>query len=258
MQPPRAWPVLVVYLAAFVVIISFSVVAVDVVRALYPDLGEQDLLGSLPGLLAGGAASSLGLAATLLIACRPFDPARIRLTPGRETGATLGVVVVGTLALGQVLDSLTVLAGLQDRGSMATVRRALEGSAGLELFAAVVVIGVMAGAAEEAFFRGYMQTELSRRFSPRVAVLLASLAFALMHVEAVHAALAFALGLWLGFVTERLGSALPAMVAHVVNNALFTLLTATVGAAVGAGANAALGGAAALVFAGAVAWLARR
>ena len=38
--------------------------------------------------------------------------------------------------------------------------------------------------------------------------------------------LAFVLGLYLGAITELSGSALPAVVSHVVNNALFTVATA--------------------------------
>jgi len=41
--------------------------------------------------------------------------------------------------------------------------------------------------------------------------------------------MAFVLGLYLGVLTERTGSALPAIVCHVVNNSLFTVLTALSG-----------------------------
>ena len=41
--------------------------------------------------------------------------------------------------------------------------------------------------------------------------------------------MALALGIWLGLITERAGSALPAVAAHVINNVVFTVLTATVG-----------------------------
>jgi len=136
---------------------------------------------------------------------------------------------VGTLALGQVLDSATMLAGLGNRGAMAVIRRAIEGAAGPELFAAVVVIGVLAGSAEEVFFRGYMQGRLRERWGPALAVIVTSVAFGLLHFDWIHGVLALALGLWLGFVTERAGSALPAVVSHVVNNVVFTVLTATVG-----------------------------
>lgn len=258
MDGPRAWPVFLAYLLAFVAIVAFSIVAADLVRVLFPDVSEQELWGGLPGLLAGGIASSAALMVTVLIVCRPFDPARLRLRPGRENGIDLAVIVIGTLALGQALDSLVTLAGIGDKGSLALIRRALTGAIGPELFAAVLVIGPLAGAAEEIFFRGYMQTTLGTRWRPAIAVPVTSVAFGVMHLEWIHALLAVALGLWLGFVTEQKGSALPAITAHVINNVLFTLLTAATGTVAGVWPNVALGAAGALVFVGALGWVMRR
>lgn len=253
----RVWVVFVAYLLAFVGIVAFSVVAALVVRGLYPELPEREVFDGLPGLLAGALASAAALMVTLLVVMRPLDPAQLRLHPGRERGLTLAAMIVGTLALGQALDSATVVAGLADRGTMAVIRRALEGASGPDLFAAVLVIGVIAGTAEEIFFRGYMQTRLAAHWPPAVAVLVTSFAFGLLHLEWLHAGLAFGLGLWLGFVTERTGSALPAVAAHVINNTLFTVLTAVGLTATAFWPNVALGGASALVFIGCAAWLGR-
>ncbi len=227
--PPRLWPVFVAYVLAFVAIVSFSLVAAVMVRAAYPELSEREVFDGLPGLLAGGLASSAALLVTVTIVARPLEPGRLRLVPGRETGAQLAAMIVGTLALGQLLDSTTVLAGLGDRGAMAMIRRAIEGAAGPDLFAAVVVIGVLAGSAEEVFFRGYMQARLRERWSVPIAVGVTSVAFGLLHLEWLHAGLAVVLGVWLGLITERAGSALPAVAAHVINNVVFTVITATVG-----------------------------
>lgn len=223
-----SWPVFAAYLLAFALIVLFSVAAAAALRAADPDLPDTALFDGLPALLAGGIASSTALLLTVSIATRPLTPAALRLVPGRETGRALAVMVVGMLALGQTLDSLTTLAGLADRGSLAVIRRALQGAVGPELFAAVVIIGPLAGAAEEIFFRGYMQTRLGERWSARAAVVIASACFAALHLEWLHAVLAFAVGLYLGLVAEIAGSALPAIVCHVVNNAVFTLLTARV------------------------------
>jgi membrane protease YdiL (CAAX protease family) len=261
MKNRSAWPVLAVYLLAFLAIVLSTILAAAIVRALYSDLGDQEVVEvfeGLPGLIAGGLASSLALAGTLLVAVRPFDPARVRLRPGRETGRDLVAAVVGTLALGQTLDSLTTLVGLGDRGSMAMIRRALTGAAGAELFMAVLVIGVLAAVAEELFFRGYLQTELSARWGARSGVVAAAGAFAMLHFDWLHVALALVLGLYLGFLTERAGSVLPAMTCHVVNNTLFTILTATVGAVTTLRANAILAALGILAFAASTLWLHRR
>jgi membrane protease YdiL (CAAX protease family) len=121
----------------------------------------------------------------------------------------------------------------------------------------VLVIGVLAGTAEELFFRAYMQTRLGERLRPALAVLVTSAGFAFLHLEWLHALLAFVLGLYLGWITERAGSALPAIACHVVNNALFTILTALFSAVEAVPVNAALLAGGALVFAACIVWLRR-
>lgn len=229
--------------------VAFTVLAAVLVHAVYPDLSERDVFTGLPGLLAGGAAASAALMLAVLSVVRPLEPASLRLLPGRETGRALVAMILGALAWGQTLDSATAVAGLSHRGAMAIIRRALEGAAGGELFAAVLIIGIVAGTAEEIFFRGYMQTTLVQRWPATVAVVVTSAAFGLLHVDWLHSPLAFLLGLWLGYITERAGSALPAVAAHVVNNVLFTLLTAGGIAVEGVPANLLLGGVALAVFA---------
>jgi membrane protease YdiL (CAAX protease family) len=254
-ERPPIWPVFVTYAAAFVAIVALSVFAAGAVRALYPDLPESAVFEGLPGLLAGGIAASAGLLLTVLVANRGTPLAGLRLVPGRETGRTLVVMVVGMLALGQALDSLTMLVGLGQQGSMVAIRRALAQAVGPDLFLAVLVIGVLAGSAEEVFFRGYMQTRLGKRLPPVAAIVVTSLCFGVLHLEWLHALLAFALGLYLGWITELAGSALPALACHVINNALFTILTALWGTLEGFGLNAALVAVSSLAFAGCVVWL---
>ncbi|HXG03506.1 MAG TPA: CPBP family intramembrane glutamic endopeptidase [Candidatus Binatia bacterium] len=244
----RVWGVFAVYLLAFAGVVVCSLMAAVALKAAYPDVPDQELFDSLPGLLAGGLASSAALGLTVVSVTRPLGAQALRLQPGRETGRDLLAAVAGTLALGQALDSLTMLAGLGQHGSMAVIRRALEGAGGPDLFAAVVVIGVLAGGAEEVFFRGWMQTRLREHWPASRAVVVTSVAFGLMHLEWLHAALAVALSLWLGFVTEQTGSALPAVAAHVINNSVFTLLTAAAGSVTGFESNAALLAASTAVF----------
>lgn len=225
-MPPRVWPVFVAYLAAVVTIVLASLVALGVLRSAQPDVADADLLGGVTGLIAGALASSTALVLTVAIAAQPLEPAALRLVPGQEQGRHLLLAVVGTLALGQALDSVTMLTGLGRQGSLPAIRRALTGVQGGELFAAVIVLGLIAGTAEELFFRGYMQTRLRAAWAPGASIAVTSAAFALLHMEWVHAAMAFALGLYLGALTERTGSALPAIVCHVVNNSVFTVATA--------------------------------
>ena len=252
---PRLWPVFFSCLAAFVTIVAFSLLAAAVVRSIYPDIPDRVAFEGLPGLLAGSVASSLAFVLTALIASGGAAPVTLRLIPGNENGRTLLLMVVGMLALGQMLDSLTVLAGLAEHGSMTMIRRALAQAVGPDLFLAVVIVGVLAGTAEEIFFRGYMQTRLAQRLPRRTAVLVTGVCFGAFHLDWLHGLLALALGLYLGWITELTGSALPAVACHVINNALYTVLTATWGSIGGFGTNVALAAASAVVFIGCVTWL---
>jgi len=258
-RPPRAWHVFAVFLAAIASILATTWLAFGVLASWDPDVPHEVLLRSLSGMLAASLGASAGFLLTLAVALRPFDPAALRLTPGWETGGTLAVAVAGLLALGQALDSATFLAGLGDRGAMAEIRRLLEGAAGPELFAAVVVIGVIAPAVEETFFRGFMQPRLAAHWGARPAVLATSACFAALHVDTsgIHVALALALSVYLGFVAHLTGSTLPAIVCHIVNNTVFTLQTALGWTVTGRGLNAALAAACAVVFVGCVARLRR-
>jgi len=167
--------------------------------------------------------------------------------------------VLGMLALGQMLDSLTWLVGLGERGSMVIVRRVLETAVGPDLFGAVVVFGVIAAAAEELFFRGYMQTRLAEAWGPSRAIVVTAACFGVLHVDisGVHMVLAFAMGLYLGAVVERTGSVLPAIVCHIVNNVVYTLQTAFAGTLQDRRTNAVVAAACALLFVLCLAWLRR-
>jgi membrane protease YdiL (CAAX protease family) len=225
-RPAKAWHVFAMYGAAVAVSIATTILGIVFLRATHPDAPYTTLVQGLPGLLVGSLAASSGLLLALLLFVRPLDATRFRLRPGWETGPALAVMILGVLVLSQTLDSVTRLLGLADRGSLVLFRQALERTRGPDLLAAVLVLGFGAGIAEEVFFRGYMQSRLREHWPVPAAVVVTSLAFAVLHLSAVHAVVALALGLYLGFVAEVSGSTLPPIVCHVVNNVVFTLQTA--------------------------------
>ena len=256
-RPPPIWRVFATYVAAVAGIFAVSAVAIAALASAYPDVPPQTLLRSLPALLAGSVAASTALILTVMLVVRPLEPTALRLQPGWESGRALGMMVIGILALGQSLDSATTLLGLGDRSVMATIRTVLQQAAGAELFGAVLVIGVLAGTAEEIFFRGYMQTLLRQRWAAPLAIAATSVCFSILHFDpsGVHVVLAFALSLYLGFVAELTGSALPAIVCHVVNNVVYTLQTALAGTVTDTGTNLVLAIAGAALFVAVIAWL---
>jgi membrane protease YdiL (CAAX protease family) len=217
------------YLAAFGGTIALSAVAARVLLASRPDLPAEALIASLPGIVAGGLASAGSLTAVALAATRPPRAQALGLVAGRaSTGAVL-VMVIGVLALGQALESLSFVVGVGSRGAVETIRQVLVGLSGAELALAVAVIGLVAGSAEEVFFRGFMQGRLRERWRPAWAIMASAACFGAMHLDAIHATLAFVLGVYLGFLVERAGSVIPAVICHVVNNTTAVTLTAIFG-----------------------------
>lgn len=255
----RVWRVFATYVAAVASIFATSGIAIVTLKAMFPDVADQTLLQSLPGLIAGSLASSIALILTILLIVQPTTPAALRLLPGWETGRVLVVMMLAMLALGQLLDSLTWLVGWAQRGSIVLVRRVLESAVGPDLFGAVIVFGFIAGAAEEIFFRGFMLTRLAEHWGGRRAIVATAACFGVLHVDpnGIHMLLAFVMGLYLGFVAERTGSTLPAIVCHVVNNAVYTLQIALGGTLEGRAGNAALAVTCAVLFVACLAWLKR-
>src|SRR2546426_665403 len=96
----RPWHVFATYLAAVAGIFATTSMAVEVLRALYPDAPALTIVSTLPGLLAGSLAPSSGLLLTLLLVVPPPDPLRLRLEPGGETRSTLAAALLALRALG--------------------------------------------------------------------------------------------------------------------------------------------------------------
>lgn len=235
--PPRVWPVFVTYagvLAGMQIVGGAIALAVIVMRALRePTLFSQsnDLSGlvmdlmSAPGLtIATVLLNEAVLAGTSLAAVRisrTTAAARLRTGAGRVPGIALVAMIVGPLCAGQVAASAVALLGGMDWTlSLRLFERALSKASELELALLFVGIGLAAPLGEELFFRGFMQTRLSQRWGARRAVLITAALFGLLHLDPVQAPIAFLIGLYLGWITERAGSIRPAIAAHTLNNCI--------------------------------------
>lgn len=93
------------------------------------------------------------------------------------------------------------------------------GSSGF-LVPLALMIGATPAICEEILFRGYIQTRLTRTWNPMLGILVASLLFAVFHMDLVHVIAVFPMGFYLGWISWRSGSIVPAMIGHFINNTI--------------------------------------
>jgi membrane protease YdiL (CAAX protease family) len=247
---------LLVYLVAVGLVLGLQLVAVMGLVAWRGGTFEIERDG-LAALLVGVPASSLALIGVAWAAAGVPRRERLRLRPSRAPARVVAAMAVGTLALSQGLESLSILIGVGPGANLEWISRSLASAAPAALALAVLVVGGLAPLGEELFFRGYMQTRLRRVWRVGPVVLVTALAFGLIHGEWIHGAMAAGLGVYLGLVAERTLSVVPPVICHMVNNTVSALLSATVGSPQGLWPNGALLVASAVVFAASLRWMAR-
>lgn len=233
---PQVWPAFVGFGA---VLLVSQVVGVIVLGALF--VGHQlaagvdltdpsQLLAGLvefavspTAVLAATAVSSLTLLGASFVGARlAKTPAavRLRLGPSRLGWGRIAVAAVGAVALSWCYSSLVSLTGLDGIGILHLFDKVFERATPTFFALAILFIGLSAPAGEELFFRGFMQTRLSQRWSRAAAIGTTAAFFGLMHMDPVQGPFALLAGIYLGWLTEIAGSVRPAIAAHAVNNCL--------------------------------------
>lgn len=128
--------------------------------------------------------------------------------------AVLGVSIVFIFAAMYVLNLLIEQAGIpntMEETFIAMSRNPL----------GMLSIALLAPVLEELLFRGAIQGLLQRTLQrPRVAIVIASLIFGVVHMNPAQIPFAFLLGMMFGWLYYRTGSLLPGIVGHVLNNSL--------------------------------------
>jgi membrane protease YdiL (CAAX protease family) len=152
---------------------------------------------------------------------------RLGLARGRLGAPALLLLVAGMLVLNLGVDSAIRAFEVRDTGSLARFDRAVAQARGPALAAAALALALLPAFAEELFFRGWLQRGLAARLRPAWAVTLAAGAFALAHVDPVHAAAAFPLGLYLGAAAQLAASTRAAILCHAAGNLVAVLVGAT-------------------------------
>lgn len=177
------------------------------------------LLGPKPDALPLVLVSQAAVALPVLLLLLPLRPRQLGLgaTGWRQLLAGAGVGFAALVCSYVILLATVLIAGKPPEdlaiNSLIASLKAEFGLLGL-----LLLVAVLAGAAEEALFRGVILTGLRRHLSPGAAVLICALLFAALHLSPWRFLAQLSLGILLGWLTLRTGSCWPAAVAHAVHN----------------------------------------
>src|SRR5688500_3856200 len=113
MKGPRVWPIFVGYVVALT---TMGFAGAIVLRLWFGRHGLPPMAGKLdlPLLLVSVLASQLTLLVLLVLFTRPLTAQRLRLGPSAASPPTLAAITLGTIALGQTLESASTLLGFHD------------------------------------------------------------------------------------------------------------------------------------------------
>ena len=133
------------------------------------------------------------------------------------------VVPAGLTAAG-VAEFVRFLLPSLEMGSIETLEGIVQATGGLGLLAVVSSL-LLAPIGEELMFRGVVYRGLSNSFGAKSAIVWSGIAFALYHIDPVHAAAVVLMGVWFGWLRWYTGSIIPCILAHVMNNSVWVLET---------------------------------
>lgn len=229
------------FCALGVAFILFQVVVAPIVLFSQIGLDALETLGSPDQLLAtysrelivsNSAGQIFGLALPALLfawihTSRPSGFLRLRGADGTLLAlSAAGVVVLQPVVwwLAEVNRLLPVPEGLRalDESQMEMIRQLL--GSDMSTGFTVVSLAVVPALCEELLFRGYTQRQFERALGAGGGIVLAGILFGLYHLRPTQLLPLAVLGIYLGYLTWRTGSLLPAIVVHFVNNALAVVI----------------------------------
>lgn len=182
-------------------------------------------------IMSGCLTVSLFLLFPLLIAAwnRLDLKAAFRLLPFSIV-AGIASVLIGSSTWPFVFE---LIAWLQEKGiigidvtKMEQAQTLLEGWRGISLPLLILVLGILPAICEEAFFRGFLFSGLSKHISQWRTIVMTSLAFGLFHVILAGGAAperllpSTLMGALLGWVSVKTGSLIPGILLHATHNSL--------------------------------------
>jgi membrane protease YdiL (CAAX protease family) len=228
------WPVFLAYALGFLgeLVGGVLFVAVAALVRVHGDVSRvaaeaTQFALSAPGLMGAALVGAAVLLTVALASARLMGggvKARLRIGPSRASPQGVVAAMVGTAGLSLACGSAAQLVHVGEGNVMHALAESLRHASPATYLAALASIGIVPALGEESFFRGLMQTRLATRWPPWVAIVTSAAAFGLLHLDPVQGTLAFAVGLYLGWLAERFGGIRPGIAAHAANNVLFVTL----------------------------------
>jgi sodium transport system permease protein len=87
-----------------------------------------------------------------------------------------------------------------------------------------LIIALTPGVCEEILFRGFALRPLEKKLGPKWAILITSLAFAIVHLDFIRLIPTFILGVAFGFIAVKTRSIFPSIILHTLNNSVALFL----------------------------------
>lgn len=186
----------------------------------------------LVALLLNLAPFQLGVLALVFFAARLSpEPTRERLGLVPATGRPVRKLKLASLAgftLASAFASAVGLSALLGEPADGVIGKAITQDSLLAVTIASLVLSLLPAIAEEVAFRGYIQRRLLQRWSPKVAIAVSTLLFAIMHSDSLHHVISvIPLGVVTGLLAYRTGSVKAGIVVHALHNGgLVVIVTA--------------------------------
>ncbi|MEM6469178.1 MAG: type II CAAX endopeptidase family protein [Planctomycetota bacterium] len=231
-RPPRVWPILLIIPTSLVAFLIASFLAIPIAYVIATGTLDMGLVrkDSLKTIMSSRAAFTfvvvmpqIALMTPALIASL-LSPEPIRRRLGLVRGywpywtwvtAAITTPIIGwisSIILGSLMSESESLQMMTD-----TFRQLGKGGFLIPL---ACIIGLTPAICEEVLFRGYVQTRLNQRIGPFFGIAVSSFLFAVFHMDPVQSLAVFPIGVYLGLISWKSGSLLPAMLGHFVNNAI--------------------------------------
>lgn len=137
--------------------------------------------------------------------------------------AAIPFMVLFSISGAFLLDGLDRLVGLIipfPEEALLELQQKLSGETGIQKLIVVMGVGVFAPFIEETIFRGAIQKTFEKRSNVTTAVLSTALIFALIHFQIAWMIQLLVMSVFLGWLTWRWDSILPAVMLHSANNIL--------------------------------------